>query len=279
MGLLDELEQEAERRRSEEARTAADSEARDALWRDKLDPAMQTLAEYLKKLTGQLAFLKRRTRVTYALAGYGEIVAYVEPSYELRHTPGKTQHEIQLDFGAQIAPDECPNLDVEGASRVRAVSGLFQQHRIANQGETRKSATGEATGARFQARGRIPLRLTVNADRDGGVARLAFLNFEGLGSSTRSFAPDLLTDTLFDALGRFIARDELSFAQESVGDDLRRQLQTKIQRDQLKRDWEGKLSRQIGDDEARVLSYMGSAGRPGSVLGRITLAARKLVGR
>jgi hypothetical protein len=84
---------------------------------------------------------------------------------------------------------------------------------------------------------------------------------------------------LFDALGRFIARDESSFAQESVGDDLRRQLQTKIQRDQLKRDWEGKLSRQIGDDEARVLSYMGSAGRPGSVLGRITLAARKLVGR
>jgi hypothetical protein len=279
MGLLDELEQEAERRRNEEAKVVADSEARDTVWRDKLSPAMESLAEYLKKLTGQLAFLKRRTRVTYPLAGYGDIVAYVEPVFELRHTPGKTQHEIQLDFGAQIASEECPNVDVEGASRVRALSGVFQQHRIANQGETRKGPTGEAIGARFQARGRIPLRLTVNADRDGGVARLAFVNFEGLGNSSRSFAPDLLTDELFDTLGRFIAREETSFAQESLGDDVRRQLQNKIQRDQLKREWEGKLSRQIGEDEAKVLSYMGSAGRPGSVLGRIALAARKLVGR
>lgn len=279
MGLLDELEQEAERRRGEEARAQADSEAREALWRDRLSPAMESLAAYLKKLTEQLAFLKRRTRVSYALAGYGEIVAYVEPVYELRHTPGKTQHEIQLDFGAQIAPEECPNLEVEGASKVRALAGLFQQHRIANQGEVRKSASGEAVGARFQARGRIPLRLTVNADRDGGVARLSFVNFEGLGSSSRSFAPELLTEELFDALGRFIAREELSFAQESLGADVRRQLQTKIQRDQLKREWEGKLARQVGEDEAQVLSYMGRAGRPGSVLGRLALAARKLVGR
>ena len=35
----------------------------------------------------------------------------------------------------------------------------------------------------------------------------------------------------------------------------------------------------VGEDEAKVLSYMGSAGRPGSVMGRIALAARRLVGR
>lgn len=279
MGLLDELEQEAERRRTEEAKVAADSAAREALWRDKLEPAMESLAAYLKKLTEQLAFLKRRARVSYTLAGYGDVVAYVEPVYEFRHTPAKTQHEIQLDFGAQIASEECPNLEVEGAGKVRALSGLFQQHRIANLGEVRKSPTGEAVSGRFQARGRIPLKLTITADRDSGIARMAFVNFEGMGNSSRSFAPDLLTDSLFDALGRFVARDELSFAQESLGEDLRRQLQSKIQRDQLKREWENKLSRQLGEDEAKVLSYMGSAGRPGSVMGRIALAARRLVGR
>ncbi len=100
----------------------------------------------------------------------------------------------------------------------------------------RKSPTGEAVGGKFQARGRIPLKLTITADRDSGIARLAFVNFEGLGNSSRSFAPELLTDSLFDALGRFVARDELSFAQESLGEDLRKQLQSKIQRDQLKRE-------------------------------------------
>jgi hypothetical protein len=279
MGLLDELEQEAERRRSEEAKTEADREARDALWREKLRPSMEALAAYLKKLTEHLTFLKRRTRVAYPLVGYGDVIAYIEPQFEFRDTPGKTQHEITLDFGAQIASEECPNLEVEGMSKVRALGNVFQQHRIGGMVEPRKNANGDTTAARFQARGKIPLKLSISADRDSGVARMSFVNFEGLSSTTRSFAPDALTEQLFDALGRFIAREEMTFAQESVAEDVRRQLQTKLQRDQLKRDWEGKLSRQIGEDEAKVLSYMGSAGKPGSMIGRLALAARKLVGR
>lgn len=278
MGLLDELEQEAERRRNEEARAEAEREARDTLWREKLRPAMEQLAAYLRKLTEQLAFLKRRTRVTYPLPGYGEVVAYVEPQYEFRDVPGKGQHEITLEFFAQVAPEECPNLEVEGISKVRALNSLFQQQRVGGMAEPRKNAGGEVVAARFQARGKIPLKLTITADRESCVAKMQFVNYEGLSQSSRSFTPDLLDEKLFDALGRFVARDEATFAQESLGEDVRRQLQTKIQRDQLKREWEGKLSRQLADDEARVLSYMGSS-RPGTVLGRVVLAARKLIGR
>lgn len=280
MGLLDELEQEAEGRRSQEAKVDAEREAREVLWKEKLRPAAAELAAYLKKLTEQLTFLKRRTRVTYPLLGYGDVVAYVEPQYDFRDTPGKTVHEITLEFGAQIASEECPNLVVEGQGKVRALSGVFQQSRIGGMTEPRKNANGELIAARFQARGKIPLKLSVTADRDTCVARMSFVNLEGLGSSTRSFAPELLNEALFDSLGRFIARDEASFAQESLGEDVRRQLQNRIQRDQLKRGWEEKLSRQLADDEAKVLSYMGSGGAaPGSVLGRLRLAARKLIGR
>ena len=280
MGLLDELEQEAERRRTEEAKAEAERAARDALWREKLAPGMEQLAAYLRKLVEQLTFLKRRTRVLYPLSGYGDVVAYVEPQYEFRDVPGKGQHEITLEFAAQIAQEECPNLEVDGIGKVRALNSLFQQHRIGGMAEPRKNAAGDVTAARFQARGKIPLKLVINADRDSGTARMQFLNFEGLAPSSRSFTADLLDEKLFDALGRFIARDEATFAQESLGEDLRRQLQHKIQHDQLKREWENKLSRQLADDEARVLSYMGTVGRnPGSVLGRVVLAARKLIGR
>ncbi len=279
MGLLDELEQEAGRRRDAEAQGEAEREARDVLWREKLRPAMIELAAYLKKLTEHLVFLKRRTRVAYPLPGYGDVVAYVEPQFVFRDEPAKTQHEITLEFGAQIASEECPNIDADGLAKVRALSGVFQQHRLGGMTEPRKNANGDVIAARFQARGKIPLKLTVTADRDSGVARMNFVNFEGMGPSTRSFAPELLDETLFDALGRFIARDETSFARESLGADVRRQLQSKIQQDQLKRSWEDKLSRQLADDEAKVLSYMGSSGKPGSALGRMVLAARKLIGR
>jgi len=279
MGLLDELEQEAGRRRDAEAQGDAEREARDVLWREKLRPAMIELAAYLKKLTEHLVFLKRRTRVAYPLPGYGDVVAYVEPQFVFRDEPAKTQHEITLEFGAQIASEECPNIEADGLAKVRALSGVFQQHRLGGMTEPRKNANGDVIAARFQARGKIPLKLTVTADRDSGVARMSFVNFEGMGPSTRSFAPDLLDEALFDALGRFIARDENSFARESLGADVRRQLQSKIQQDQLKRGWEDKLSRQLADDEAKVLSYMGSSGKPGSALGRMVLAARKLIGR
>jgi hypothetical protein len=280
MGLLDELEQEAERRRNEEAKAEADRETRDTLWREKLRPGMEQLAAYLRKLTEQLTFLKRRTRVTYPLAGYGDVVAYIEPQFEFRDVPGKTQHEITLEFFAQIAPEECPNLVVEGASKVRALQSLFQQQRVGTMAEPRKNAGGEVVAARFQARGKIPLKLAIAAERDSGVAKMQFVNYEGLNPSSRSFTPELLDEKLFDALGRFIARDEATFAQESLGEDLRRQLQSKIQRDQMKREWENKLSRQLADDEAKVLSYMGTVGaNPGSMLGRVVLATRKLFGR
>jgi hypothetical protein len=278
MGLLDELEQEAERRRSQEAQAEANRDVRDAIWREKLCPSMDALAAYLKKLTEHLTFLKRRSRVTYPLNGYGEVVAYVEPQFEFRDAPAKTQHEISLEFGAQIASEECPNLMVEGLGKVRALSNVFQQYRIGGMTEPQKNANGDVTAARFQARGKIPLKISISADRDTGVARMQFLNFEGLTTTTRSFAPDLLNEALFDALGRFIAREENSFAQESLADDVRRQLQSKFQRVQLKRDWEGKLSRQLGEDEATVLSHMSGAS-PGSVIGRLRLAALKLIGR
>jgi hypothetical protein len=276
MGLLDELEQEAQRRRGDEERGDADRAARDEVWRGKLRPAMEALAEYLKKLTEQLAFLKRRARVSYALPSYGEIVAYVEPAFQLRNQPAKTEHEITLECIAQIASEECAVIDVEGYTRVRALVNIFQQHHLSGQQDPRKNANGDVTGAKFQARGRIPLKLTISADRESGLARMSFSNFEGLGQSSRSFAPDALNSDLFDALGRFIAREELIFAQESVRDDVRRQLQSKLQRDQLKREWEGRLATQAVADEATVRSYMGNAG---TLLGRLGQGARKLFGR
>ena len=62
-------------------------------------------------------------------------------------------------------------------------------------------------------------------------------------------------------------------------DDVRRQLQAKIQRDQMRRDWEGKLSRQLGDDEAKVIDSLDPAARPSLLLGKLRLLSVKFFGR
>lgn len=279
MGLLDELEQEAERRRQEEARIEAEREARDALWRENLRPSMAALAAYLKKLTDNLTFLKRGTRLVYPIAGYGDLVATLEPVWTLRDQPGKTQHEITIECFAVVNSEESPNIEAEGLGRVRALTSLFQAHRIGGPQDARKNANGDVIAARFQARGKIPLKAVISADRDGGVARMQFVNYEGMNTTTRTFAPEAMTEEMFDALGRFIAHEDMNFAREKVDDDVRKHLQTQIQRAQLKREWENKLARQLADDEAKVLSYMGAGATPGSMLGRLRLAARRIIGR
>lgn len=279
MGLLDELEQEAERRRAEAAVQAAARGDREQVWREHLAPAMASLAAYLEKLTANLGYLKRRARLEYQLPGYGPVVAYADPEFQLNSAPTKTAHDITLEWAGQVAVEECPMLDVEGIARIKALQGVFQGHRLSGLVESRKNANGEAVWARFQARGRVPLKLHVIAEQDTGVARMQFTNLEGFGSSGRSFSAEQLNAELFDALGRFITREDLEFARERLPDDLRRQLRSRIERDQLKREWEQKLSRQLEEDEARVLATMAPGARAGSLLGRLRLAALKLVGR
>lgn len=280
MGLLDELEQEAARRRGGELDEDAQREARDLHWREQLRPAMEQLAEYLKKLSQNLTFLKKRIRVTYQLPGYGEVVAYADGPFDVREQmPGKHQHEIVFECVAQVAAEESSVTLADSAAKVRMINGVLQQHRFSGMQDTAKDANGNVTAARFQARGRVPLNVTIAASRESGVARIQFLNIEAHGTSGRNLTADQLTPALFDSIGRYLMREDQSFARESIADDVRRKLATQVQRDQTKRDWEQHLGRQLGEDEARVVSLMSFGASPGALLGRLRLATRRMFGK
>ena len=276
MGLLDELEAEAARRRGEGLDAEAQREARDAVWRDQLRPAMEQLSGYLKKLSENLAFLDRRIRVSYQLPGYGDVVAYADGPFDCRIAPAKQQFEIVFECVAQVAPEESAVTQADNAGKVRLINGVLQQHRLSGMQDTVKNANGEVTAARFQARGRIPLSLEVVASRDSGVARMQFVNIEAFGTSARNFTPEQMTESLFDQIGRYLTREETSFARESVGDDVRKKLQGQVQRDQVRREWEQHLSRQLQEDEVRVLSLMSYGASPGAFLGRLRLLLRRV---
>lgn len=280
MGLLDELEQQAERLRAEEEQKRTELAAREAQWQDRIEPAMREIEDYLKRLTEQLAFLKKRARVSYSVPPYGEVIAYVEPSYTLKgRALNKTSYEVVLEFAAVVASDESPQHQGESGARLKGMIGVLQQLRINGMTDVRKNANGEIVAARVQAKGKIPLVVQIAADQESGLVKMVFTNLEGLGQSSRSFRPDQLGTPLYDALGRFIARDELSFAQEAVADDVRRQLQTRIQRESIKREWETKLARQLAHDESKAIDSLDPAVRPGSLVGRLKLFSKRLIGR
>src|SRR5687768_16162193 len=160
MGLLDDLEQEAQRRKASlevVARERADCER---LYRSQLEPAMQALHDFIARLLENLKFLKPKTVQRYSIPGYGEVVGYIEHDYDLKLEASALARQISLGFTCVVATDECAAIEVQGASKVKAMTATFQKFRLAGLGAYRKDDSGEIVQATFRPRGKIPLSAT-----------------------------------------------------------------------------------------------------------------------
>jgi hypothetical protein len=260
MGLLDELEQEAQRRKA----SAGDAEKRKAereeIYRTQIEPGMTALYEYLQKLVASLKVLKPKTQLRYALAGYGDVVGYIEHSYDLHMNTQAGTKEIKLGFACAVSSEESPAIEIQGGSKVKAVAGAFQRYHLGGMQDPKKDG-GEVVAARFNAKGRIGLTAVFTGDADSASMRMNFVNFEGLGTVTKTVAAAQLGDSLFDDIGRFLTREPNSLLHEELPDSYRMQLRSKVQQDQIKRRWESKISEQQQNELAQIKRDRSITGR------------------
>ena len=241
MGLLDELEMQARQRRTSDDELSRRKAERESDYRNRLEPALDALNAFLSELIEKLRTLKPRTQLRYQVHGYGEIVGYIEHEYRLGDERQTASREIALDFPCAIATDECPAIEVEGASRVRAIAGIFQRHRIGGMQAPRKDVSGEIVAATFRAKGRIPLGAHFHADAESGQLRMTFSNFDDLGIATKSVAAAQVDEALYEQIGRFLLREPNTLLREDLPEAYRKQLRSKIQQQEIKRRWETRI--------------------------------------
>jgi hypothetical protein len=278
MGLLDELEQEAARRNSDAA-GEAERQAREKRWKDEVQPAAVRLGEYLSRFAKTLAAAERRIRLNYSIAGYGEVVAFGEAPFDCRIVPGAAQHEIEFAFAAQASPGDCSLVVADTPSKVRFISGVLQNHHLSGLHDVAKNASGEVISGRFQARGRIPVKLHALASAESGHMKISVSNVEAFGILTSTWTAEALTDEAFDRIGRYLLRDLATLTREKVDANTKRQLQSQIQRDQIKREWEAKLSVQLQEDEAKVIALMSPTASPRAFVTRAWSAVERVLRR
>ena len=60
---------------------------------------------------------------------------------------------------------------------------------------------------------------------------------------------------------------------------MRRQLQSQVQRDQIRREWEAKLAVQLQEDEKEVVSLMAASASPAAFVRRVGGAVSRLFQR
>jgi len=278
MGLLDELEREAARRGGEAEEEAARL-ARETAWKEGLQPAAIRFGEFLSRFAKSLAAAQRRIRLVFPIAGYGDAVAFGEAPFDCRVTPGAVQHEIELSFAAQVSPGDSTLVVADTPSKVRFITGMLQNHHLSGLHDVTKNANGEVVSGRFQARGRIPVRLHAIASQESGNLKMTITNVESFATTQFTYTAEALTDEAFDAIGRYLLRETVTLSREKLDANTRRQLQSQIQRDQIRREWEAKLSAQLPEDEARVISLMAPTASPKAFVTRVGTALGRLLRR
>ncbi|MGH8041105.1 MAG: hypothetical protein ACREPN_03560 [Rudaea sp.] len=261
MGLLDELEQQAQQRKASADDAEKRKSQREEIFRTQLEPGMTALHEFLLKLVANLKLLQPKKSLQYALAGYGDIVGYIEHEYDLKVNQQPGSREIVLGFNCAVASEECPTVEVIGASKVRTVAGAFQRLHLGGLLDQKKDGNGEVVSAKFNAKGRIPMSATFFADADSATVRMNFVNFDSLGTATKNVSSAQLNEALFDAIGRYLMREDSNLFQEALPDSFRAQLRTKVQQDQIKRRWESKIGERQKAELAQIQREQSLAGR------------------
>jgi hypothetical protein len=262
VGLLDELDQEAQRLAAGADDVARVKQQREEIYRTRLEPGMAALYEYLTKLTQRLTQLKPRKVFGFEVAGYGEVKFQVEHEYDLKYSNQPTAREIRLAYPCGVITEECPSVEVQGATKVKSLAGAFQRFHLAGLMDQKKDANGEVVAATFRAKGRMLSGALFSADANSGVVRLGFGNFDQLGGSlTKTLTADQFNEGVFDEIGRYLMREPNTLFKESLPEDFRKQLRSKVQQEELKRKWEVELA----DRQREELSQLE---REHSLLGR-----------
>ena len=261
VGLLDELEQEAQKRRASADEAERHKAEREEVFRTQLEPGMTALHSYLVKLVASLKVLQPKKQLKYALNGYGEIIAYPEHEYEIKVNQQPGSREITFTYPALISNEECPTVEVQGGSKVRTVAAAFQRYHLGGLLEPKKDASGEVVSAKFKAKGRIVQTAVFSADADSAAIKVTLTNFDALTTASKNFPASQFNDTLFDDIGRYLTHEPSALFREDLPDSYRNQLRTKVQQEQIKRRWESKISAQQQTDMDKLKRDQGIAGK------------------
>jgi hypothetical protein len=271
VSLLEDLEQEAQKRKASADDAQQRKVAREEFFKVNIEPRMAALADYLQKLVANLKVLKPATPRRYTLPGYGEVIAYSDHDYDLKLTTQADSREIKLGFGCTVAQDECALVEMEGI-KVKALAGTFARYQLGGAIiDPKKDGSGDVVSAKFRARGRIVLAAGFNADADGTAVKMSFANVDAFGTTLKTVSVGQLNEALFDDIGRYLTGEESGLFREALPDDYRAQLRSTVERDKVKRRWEFKIaSRRKTELDALKAQHGGD-----SLFGRLRTLVKK----
>ena len=248
MGLLDDLEQEAQKKREEKEEVLA---RRREYFKSNSIPAMEGLYDYLSRLSKSLNFLKTERRTKFKVIGYGDVTVKIESDMTIQAQMPMYAREIKLTVTGVIDTASCPLIKVEGASKVEALAEAFRRCGFEGMQRAERDDRGNILSAQFQPMGKVQMVASFFTDMNSDTLRMEFANFDNLGVRKESVAITSLNDDLFDQIGKYIALQQNYVVRETISDDMREAWRRGLSNENQKREVEQKIAAQVIAEEAQ----------------------------
>ncbi|GJM11310.1 MAG: hypothetical protein DHS20C11_35860 [Lysobacteraceae bacterium] len=268
MGLLDELEKEAERRQQADADEKKRRKQQMARYRNEVEPTMERVHEYLSKLCDHVNYLQPVIRNRYEIPGYGPVRGAILPQFELSTENTRWSRKIRLNVPFQVDVELSPEVLINGERSVKSMVHFLQSHRLGGNAKAKKDPAGKIIGATFRVQGKLQLSAEMECAIEEDRIKMAFVNFDELGKRVRHYTIEQIDDDLLDQIGRFLTREDNSLLTEQLAEDVRKQLQMKIEQERMKKQWEDKLHKPVEAEPEKPATKVGALGRVLSKLGR-----------
>ena len=233
MGVIDDLKQEAERRKQqlsdEEARKARKQET----YQNQMRPAMQGIFRYLNEMTEHLNFLKPKVGLCYALPGYGEIGNLVQDDYRLSVDSTEQPKLIKFWFTCR-SPDDL-KFSVTPRSKALDTRKFLEDLRLDFAEWPLRDSFNEVIGFGFEVKFSILVVFLFKIDMDSELIAMKVVNFEGLRTLSDSFPPATVDSAWLENLGNYILGRNENLRALNISDQERQRIRQQLQQSDAER--------------------------------------------
>jgi hypothetical protein len=249
MGLLDDLEQQAQKERDSKEEVLKQKRE---FFKNTTLPVMENLYDYLTRLSKSLNFLKSPRLGRYPITGYGEVVTRCDTDMNVQAQMPMYGRTYTLTCTGIVDASQSPTMMIEGASRIEAMVELFRRFGFEAMERAEKNEKGDLTKAQFRAWGKVPMTAVFTAEMNSDLLRMEFTNFDAFGTRKQSVRIADINDELLDSIGKYIALQQNYIMRESISDEHREAWRSKLQQEQTRREWEQKIAEAQKAEEERL---------------------------
>lgn len=264
MSLLDDLKKEAQRlQESNEADQVA--LRREAVYRDRLKPAMLSLLHYLSELTDQLKLLNLEVRQDYELPGIGLVRGLRQGGYVVNADSTENTHAIRLRFSC--VADHEQEYAVKPKSAADETRAFLESQTMRYAEWPIRDPLQGVVGLNFQLTVKVDVNFIFKADPDQGAIQLLISNFEGFKPERSVVQPERITESWLDNLGNYLLRRRENLYELEISDADKEEIRRKVEAERLQREAEMQLAIEREREEQEEV-------RRNSLLGKLKFRAK-----